>query len=156
MTSAKMATPALRKIKIFWKKGYDVKMSVNDVTNKTLSRDSNSIADLVMWPKIGKSSISMRQFMNSFISIWPKNHFVVGWSWFKFNNLGLTLGTNLKCCTSVAKGLKLKLREFWRLIPTFVEVRRGKLVGGGGAFHLSQSWIRLKGYCCKKVYRYHM
>ena len=52
-----------------------------------------------------------------------------GWSWFKFNNLGLTLDTNLKCYTSVAKGLKLKVRRFWGLIPTFVEVTVEKLVG---------------------------
>ena len=61
MMSAKMATPGLRKIKIFWKKGYDVIISVNDVTNKTLSRDSNYIVDVVMWPKFGNSSISMRE-----------------------------------------------------------------------------------------------
>ena len=39
MILGKMATPNLRKIKE--KKGYDVIISVNDVTNKTLSRDSN-------------------------------------------------------------------------------------------------------------------
>ena len=56
--------------------------------------------------------------------------FFEGWSWFKFNNLGLALGTNLKFYASVAKGLKLKVRKFWGLTPTFVEVRREKLVGG--------------------------
>ena len=34
--------------------------------------------------------------------------FFEGWSWLKFNNLGLALGTNLKFCTSVGKELKLK------------------------------------------------
>ena len=53
-----------------------------------------------------------------------------GWSWFKFNHLGLALGTNLKFCTSVAKGLKLKVRKFWGPNPTFVEVTGEKLVGG--------------------------
>ena len=48
MISAKMATPSLRKIKVFSKKGYDVKIYVNDVTNKTLSRDSNYTVDVVM------------------------------------------------------------------------------------------------------------
>ena len=38
--------------------------------------------------------------------------FFEGWSWFKFNNLGLTLSTNSKFYTSVAKGLKLKARKF--------------------------------------------
>ena len=57
------------------------------------------------------------------------------WSWFKFNNLGLALGTNLKFCTSVAKGLKLKVRKFWGPNPTFVEVTGEKLVGGGGGWN---------------------
>ena len=53
-------------------------------------------------------------------------------SWFRFNNLGLTLDVALNFYTSVAKGLKLKVKEFYRLIPTFVEVTGEKLVGGGG------------------------
>ena len=61
MMSPKIATPGLRKIKAFWKKGYDVIISANDVTNKTLSHDSNYIVDVVMWPKFGNSSISMRE-----------------------------------------------------------------------------------------------
>ena len=59
-----------------------------------------------------------------------KTSFFDRWSWFKFNNLGLALGTNLKFYTSVAKGLKLKVRKFWGLISTFAEVTGGKLVGG--------------------------
>ena len=59
MMSAKLATPGLCKTKVFWKKGYDVIISLNDVTNKTSSRDQNYIVDVVMWPK---SSIS-----NSFL-----------------------------------------------------------------------------------------
>ena len=56
--------------------------------------------------------------------------FFEGCSWFKFNNLGLALGTNVKLCTSVAKGLKLKFRKFWGPNLTFVEVTGEKLVGG--------------------------
>ena len=41
MTSVKMAAPGLLKVKVFWNKGYDVIIPVNDVTNKTLSRNSN-------------------------------------------------------------------------------------------------------------------
>ena len=36
----------------------------------------------------------------------------------------MALGVNLKFYTSVANGLKLKVRKFWGLIPTFAE--RGK------------------------------
>ena len=52
------------------------------------------------------------------------------WSWLKFHNFGLAVGTNLKFYTSVPKGLKLKVRKFWELIPTFVEVTGEKLLGG--------------------------
>ena len=61
MMSAKLATLGLLKIKIFWNKGYDVITSVYGVTNKVLSCDSNYIVDVMMWPKFGHSSISMRE-----------------------------------------------------------------------------------------------
>ena len=41
MMPAKLATPGLLKITVFWNKGCDVEISVNDVTNKFLSSDSN-------------------------------------------------------------------------------------------------------------------
>ena len=59
-----------------------------------------------------------------------KTAFFQRWSCFKFNNLGLALGTNLRFYTSIAKGLKLKVRRFLGLIPTFVEVAGEKLVWG--------------------------
>ena len=43
--------------------------------------------------------------------------------------MGLALGMALKFKTSVEKGLKLKVRKFWGLIPIFVEVTGLKLVG---------------------------
>ena len=57
-----------------------------------------------------------------------KTAFFERWSWFRFNNLRLALGTNLKFCTNVAKGLKLKVIKFWGLILTFVEFTGKKLV----------------------------
>ena len=60
MISAKMAAPVLLKIKVFWSKYYDIIISVNDVTNRISSRDSNYIVDAAIWPKFGNSSISMR------------------------------------------------------------------------------------------------
>ena len=56
--------------------------------------------------------------------------------WFKFNNLGLVLDMNLKFYTNLAKGLKLKTRRFWGLVPMFVEVR-GEKTSRGGLFSLS-------------------
>ena len=58
---AKIATLVLVQIKVFWNKSYDVIISVHDFANKILSHDSNFIVDLVMWPKLGNSSISMRE-----------------------------------------------------------------------------------------------
>ena len=54
--------------------------------------------------------------------------------WFKFNNLELAPGTNLKFYTSMAKRLIIKVKKFLAPIPTFVEVTGKKLVGGGGGF----------------------
>ena len=51
----------------------------------------------------------------------------MGWSWFKFNNLGLALDIAFKFYGSVAKAFK-----FWGIIPTFVEVTGEKLVRGWG------------------------
>ena len=51
--SAKMTTLGLLKIRVFWNKGYDIIIFVYDVTNKFLSRGSNYIIDVVMWPKFG-------------------------------------------------------------------------------------------------------
>ena len=61
MMSAKMATPDLLKIKLFWNKGYNVIIYIHGVTKEVLSHDSNFIADMVMWPKFGNSSISVRE-----------------------------------------------------------------------------------------------
>ena len=53
MMSAKIATLSLYKINVFWSKSYDIVISVNDVTKKILSCDSNYIVDVVMWPTFG-------------------------------------------------------------------------------------------------------
>ena len=92
MTSAKVATLGLLKIKLFWNKGYDVINSVHEVTNKILSDESGYIVDVFMWPKFGNFNISMREVIitSVFIRIWPeKPHFLRGglssrsiiWDW---------------------------------------------------------------------------
>ena len=60
---------------------------------------------------------------------------------FKFNNLGLAVGMTLEFYASVAKGLKLKVRKFWGLIPTFVEVTVENLAEG---LFCPPSWVGLK------------
>ena len=130
MMSAKLATLGLLKIKTFWNKGCDIIICVYDVTNRILSRDSNYIVDV---------------YRNlNFIRIWPKKpHFFEGCSWFKFINFKLALGMTLKFYTSVAKGLKLKVRNFWGLVATFVEVKNS-------AKHLAWSFCKNRKRICKK------
>ena len=74
----------------------------------------------------------MRQVITSSLLFYMdfnrKTAFFEGWPWFKFNNLGLVLGINLKFYTSVGKGLELKVRNFGGLVPTSVEVTGEKLV----------------------------
>ena len=65
--SAKTATPGILKVNVFWNKGYDVMTFAHDITNKILSRDSNYIVDVVMWPKFGNCSISMRKVITSIL-----------------------------------------------------------------------------------------
>ena len=71
MMSAKLATPDF--LNLFWNKDYEVMIFVFDITNKILSRNSNSIVDLVMLPKFGNSSISMRKVTLMRLKwIWPE------------------------------------------------------------------------------------
>ena len=48
MMSAKIATPGLLKITVFWNKGYDLIILADDVIEKFLSGDSNYIVDVFM------------------------------------------------------------------------------------------------------------
>ena len=88
MISAKMASPDLLKTMVFWKKGYDVTISVDYVTNKMLWHDSNYIVNVFMCPKFGNSSISMREVITTSIlqGFDQKTAFFEGWFWFKCNN----------------------------------------------------------------------
>ena len=63
MMWAKMATLGLLKIRVVWNKDYDIIVSIHDVTNKVLSYDSKYVIDVVMWPKFGNCSISIRKII---------------------------------------------------------------------------------------------
>ena len=67
MMLAKVATSDFLRIKIFWSKGFDVIISVHDVINKILLSYSNYIVDVVMWPKFGNYSVSMREVITTSI-----------------------------------------------------------------------------------------
>ena len=112
MISANLATPGLLKIKIFWNKGYDVIVLDYGITNKILSRDADYIVDVVIWPKLSKSGISISYHNLNFIRIRPEKPLFEGWPWFNFNNLELALGITLKFYTIVEKGIKLNFRTF--------------------------------------------
>ena len=77
---SKMATLGLVKIKVFWNKYYDVIVSVYPFINKILSYGSNYIVDVVMWPKFGNFTISMREVIvtSSFYRSDHKNPFFWG------------------------------------------------------------------------------
>ena len=97
------------------------------------SCDQSLVTVAFLWEKL-----SQTQFYKD---LTRKTAFFEEWFWFNFNNLGLALGTDLQFYTSQAKVLKLKVRKFWMLIPTFVEVTGEKLVGGVLA---PPFWIGLK------------
>ena len=115
MMSAKMATPGLLKMMVFWNKVYGIIIFVDDVTKKLLSRDSHYIVDVLMWQKFGNCIISMREVITTSILLGfdQKNRFFEEWSWFKFNNLGLELGANLKF-TPVWQKVKTKIQKVFR------------------------------------------
>ena len=68
LVSAKITTLGLLKIKVFWNKGYDVIIFVQDIMSKTLSLDSSEVVDVVVLPKFDKSSTFMREVIITSIS----------------------------------------------------------------------------------------
>ena len=58
---AELATPGFLKTKYLEITGSDVTTSFHDATHKNLSRSSNYIVDVVMWPNFADSSIFMRE-----------------------------------------------------------------------------------------------
>ena len=61
MMSGKLATLGLLKVKLFWSKGYGFMIFAHEVTKQIFTRGSNYIVDVAMLPKLGNSSISMRE-----------------------------------------------------------------------------------------------
>ena len=111
MISAKLAFPALLKRKIFQNKGYVITILDCDVTDKILPRHLNYV---VIWPKFGNSSISVREVIITSI-LWgfdQKNCFLLRgglgsssiiWDWHKVWPWNFT--------SVWQKGLKLKVKR---------------------------------------------
>ena len=133
LISAKLAARSLLKVNVFWNKVYDMIILVHDI--KKLSCDSKYIVDLFMWPDFDNSSVSKREAIVTL----KKTDFFEWRSWFAFNHLRLTLGLVLTFYSILAKGFKLKVKKFWIVIPTLVEIAGGKLVGK----KLFASWLPL-------------
>ena len=102
------------------------------------SCDQSLVTVAFLWEKLSQTQL--------YQDLTRKTAFFQERSWFRFNNLGLALSTNLKFYASVAKGLNLKVRKFWGLIPTFVEVTGENLAGRPFCPH-PQSWVGLNGQC---------
>ena len=66
--SAELASLGVFQIKLCWDKSYEVIVSVHEVTNKNMLRDSNYIADVVMRLTFGNSSISVAEVIINSIS----------------------------------------------------------------------------------------
>ena len=118
--------------------------------------------DVVMRPKFDNSRNSMREVIVSFfLHLTQKNTFFEGWSWFKFNNLGLALGIALEFYTGLGKGLKLKVRKLWGSNSYVRRSYRWKT--GRGAwrrlkisivdFEQVKFWIELSAYKVKWLYQ---
>ena len=113
------------------------------------SCDQSLVTLTFLWEKLSRP-----QF---FKNLTRRTTYFEGRSWFKLNNgQGLALGTSLKFYTSVGIKLKIKVRKFWRLIPTFVEVTGEKLVGGRLFAPPPPSWIGLRAhsfdYCLTQIF----
>ena len=54
--SAKIATLGLLKLKVFWNKGYDVM-----ILSMTSPTKFSHVTQIILWPKFGNCSISMRE-----------------------------------------------------------------------------------------------
>ena len=72
--SAKIATLGLPEIKIFWSKGYDVIISVHDVTNKTLHVTQVLLKILSGGQSLVTPASLWQKYYNlNFTRIWPEN-----------------------------------------------------------------------------------
>ena len=123
---------------------YNVIISVHDVTKKIWSGDSNDFLDVIIWSRFANCSIFFKEIIIT-LHLWDflkKKKKTTFCSCCNFYNLGLVLDISWKVYTSLAKGLKLKVKKKLGLVSTFVEVPRKKLVGG-----LSSILKRVKSFC---------
>ena len=102
--------------------------SVHDISKKSLSPDLTYIADVIIWPRFSKPSISTREVIISGFD--QKSRFFEGSCCFKYNNFGLVLDIALTFYGKEEKGSELQVTVFWRLISSFRVVTGEQLIGG--------------------------
>ena len=102
--TVKLTIADLLKIKLLWNKGFDVIVSVHDVTNNIWSRDSNYIVNGVMG-----------SWLQVYEDLTRKTNFL--WS------------ITLKFCTHLAKGLKIKVKNILVAKCYVCRIYRGKMEG---------------------------
>ena len=61
MMSPELDTLGLFKLKVTWNIGFYIINFVHDFTNKMLSRYSNYIVNVAIWPKLGNSNLFMTE-----------------------------------------------------------------------------------------------
>ena len=113
------------------KKDYDVIISVDDVTNKILSCDSNYIVDVFMRLKFGNYSISMREVITTSIVIQRLflRVVLVQVQW-----LGTGTRYKLEILHQCAKRVKTKSQKIFGANSYVCRSYSGKGGSGGGAF----------------------
>ena len=70
--ASKNGYPSLLKIRVFLNKDYNVIITVDDVTNKIASRDSNYIVHVFMWPSLVTLALLWEKLPPSFTKIWTE------------------------------------------------------------------------------------
>ena len=104
-------------------------ISVNDITNKTLSRDLNYIVDAVIWPKFGNSPKKFDQ----------KNHFFWGVGLVQVQLFGTDTKYELEILHQCGKRVKTKSQKVLEANSYICKSYRGKAGRGegGGLFALA-------------------
>ena len=121
----------------------------NDGTNKLLSRDSNHIVIVVMWPKFGNSSTFMRELIiNSILQGFDqKIHFFGRVALVQFNKIGTVTRYSLQISHQCSRSVKTKSQNVLGANSYIYRSCRGKY--GRGTFYCRPPfWIGLIIHDC--------
>ena len=101
-------------------------------TTKFLPRDSNQLVDMVMWPKLDNSSISLRQVIITlnFVRIWPEKTYFWGVILVQVQLFGAGTSYGLKILHQFGKRIKTGSQKVFRATLTLIDVTEEKLEEG--------------------------